>query len=213
MMNSLNKKLLAIPLVIASCAQFEESTFAYATRSISSYIAGGELPQISPETSNFTFASKFVRLGRGPYAMVVLAYDKDGELEYVSNDGISLFFNKGILVRTIGFPNDFSRKFTSDYSILNFSSESKYQKISLSNPFVAEMSVNVMLENKGIEIKEIYGKKTELLLVQETIHLLDIRRKILNKYWIDTSTNKLLMSEVESIYNPKTYIVDFKQYN
>ena len=75
------------------------------------------------------------------------------------------------------------------------------------------MSVNVMLENKGIEIKEIYGKKTELLLVQETIHLLDIRRKILNKYWIDTSTNKVLMSEVESIYNPKTYIVDFKQYN
>ena len=40
---------------------------------------------------------------------MVLSYIRDGYYEYISSDGVKLFLKDGILVKTIGLPNDFKR--------------------------------------------------------------------------------------------------------
>ena len=82
-------------------------TYTGAAKFIQGYVAGFPEDKISSEQlDNFEASFANIKIGRGPSSLVVLAYTSNGSHEWVSNDGVQVFTNKGHLYKTMGLSSD-----------------------------------------------------------------------------------------------------------
>ena len=96
--------MLPAVFLISSCNSFVLTDPAIY---INDYFFGFESDNVSAQAysdSEYSFAN--IKIGRGPAANVVLAYVNDGIYEWRSNDGITIYTNNGIIVKTLGLEKD-----------------------------------------------------------------------------------------------------------
>jgi len=110
-----------------------------------------------------------IRFGRGPHAILILAYIEEDIYEWVGSDDVRIFTLNGRIIRTIGLPHNFELQNYSNEFLL--ASNSSYELVNLYNPdafslkmerrllskdsilkkFDALIDVNIITENFNIE--------------------------------------------------------------
>ena len=110
-----------------------------------------------------------IRFGRGPHAILILAYIENDVYEWVGSDDVRIFTLNGRIIRTIGLPHNFELQNYSNEFLL--ASNSSYELVNLYNPdafslkmerrllskdsilkkFDALIDVNIITENFNIE--------------------------------------------------------------
>jgi len=137
--------MLPAVFLISSCNSFVLTDPAIY---INDYFFGFESDNVSAQAysdSEYSFAN--IKIGRGPAANVVLAYVNDGIYEWRSNDGITIYTNNGIIVKTLGLEKDISPGKKLDLKIQYSNGKNVSTKIKL---LVNTSTEITYLENGGI---------------------------------------------------------------
>ncbi|MEL0208292.1 MAG: YjbF family lipoprotein, partial [Gammaproteobacteria bacterium] len=121
-MNKVN--MLPAVFLISSCNSFVLTDPAIY---INDYFFGFESDNVSAQAySNSEYSFANIKIGRGPAANVVLAYINDGIYEWRSNDGIIIYTNNGIIVKTLGLEKDVNYGID---QLINFSSTEDFTSV------------------------------------------------------------------------------------
>ncbi len=101
--------------------------------SVNNVIFGFPEYEITEDIYN-SYESSFmkIRFGRGPHAILVLAYIDNDIYEWVGKDDVRVFTFQGRIIRTIGLPHNFELKKVRDEIIPN--SKSAIELVNLYNP-------------------------------------------------------------------------------
>ena len=182
-----------ISLSLYSCAAIDNSKIApgykEAFTSIKQLIVGVE-NNIKPEViKNIPYASMLVKIGKGPWALMILEKTtEEGDL-WVSADGVYFLVDNGRIIKTHGLNNNLKEKVSSafawndkvlfDYKYVSYNS---YSQPTLNNLKV----VSIFQDKEEVSVDLIFGTKT-LRLVEEEFHSSDVGWKKTNLYWVDKS--------------------------
>jgi hypothetical protein len=138
------------------------------------------------------FASMKVSYGR-TNAVMVLANNYNGVLQWVSADEIQIFTKNGKIIRTIGLNNDIFITDSPDLSQIILRLEANQEKVKESS--IISFS-DPLLNGEGIKYTYFYGESFEYPLLingrivsgkilYEEIYIKKLLWKRRNKYWID----------------------------
>ena len=124
--------------------------------------------------------------------LILESVDKN-EYTWVSADDIYIITRNGRIVRAEGLPNNLLDFFSTEPSfeeILtnNNQIDEHFRYITLDNPEVFDMRLEVNYRRLDLEIVSILDEEKELVLIEEVIENNYIRWKHTNKYWVDQST-------------------------
>lgn len=139
--------ILVFTLLLESCSSLG------ITRSASyleGYIRGFDEDLISQDyyqSNEYSFAN--VKIGKGPAAVIVLAFAKNGLFEWRGGDGVVIFTRNGQIVKTVGLPSDVSFQ---AISISDNSDELTYTTSTFSNPSL--LRANTL--NQSIALNETF---------------------------------------------------------
>ena len=76
---------------------------------IKNALVGYENTEITPELiKNIPYASSLVRVGKGPYGLMILESIRGDTATWVTADGIYLIIKNGKIIKTKGFTNNLS---------------------------------------------------------------------------------------------------------
>jgi hypothetical protein len=132
---------------------------------LNDYFFGFESDNVSAQAysdSEYSFAN--IKIGRGPAANVVLAYVKDGIYEWRSNDGIVIYTNNGIIVKTLGLEKDVNYGI---FKTINFSSADTFTSLgSLYGPDLIKTNIqhNFFKEDKVKTIERLGEKIISIMI-------------------------------------------------
>ena len=182
-----------ISLSLYSCAAIDNSKIApgykEAFTSIKQLIVGVE-NNIEPEViKNIPYASMLVKIGKGPWALMILEKTtEEGDL-WVSADGVYFLVDNGRITKTHGLNNNLKEKLSSSFT-WNSKVLFDYKYVSYnsySQPTLNNLKVVSSFQNKDeVSVDLIFGAKT-LRLVEEEIHSAEVGWNEKNLYWVDKS--------------------------
>ena len=104
-----------------------------------------------------------IRFGRGPHAILILAYIRDGVYEWVGADDVIIYTYKGRIIRTIGLTHNFELKKYRD--VILPTTDSASELVNLYNPDLYSGHVNYSFKasqgklrklEKDIPVNKIY---------------------------------------------------------
>ena len=92
-----NKQLIILMLFLSGCSVLEEASFPRYVLSVTGEAIFGkdEFVYNQDFIDQFPYSAINAQLSDGQNALMVLAYVRDDVYEYVSNDGIKFYFEKG----------------------------------------------------------------------------------------------------------------------
>ena len=94
-----------------------------------------------------------IRFGRGPHAILILAYIEDDVYEWVGADDVRIFTLNGRIIRTIGLPHNFELV---NYSIDDFSMQNtSYELVNLYNPDLYSVKIERKLSSKESQLQKL----------------------------------------------------------
>jgi hypothetical protein len=94
-----------------------------------------------------------IRFGRGPHAILILAYIENDVYEWVGSDDVRIFTLNGRIIRTIGLPHNFELQ---NYSNEVFSASNlSYELVNLYNPDVFSVKMERSILSKDSTIKKL----------------------------------------------------------
>ncbi|MDA9782355.1 YjbF family lipoprotein [Gammaproteobacteria bacterium] len=132
-----------------------------------------------------------VRFGRGPHAILVLAYVENNIYEWVGADDVQIFTLNGRIIKTVGLTNNFEiLKPTSDI----FSSSDIYETINLYNPDLFSSNIHRSMNSREATIKKL-GREIQVNRIEESFDLDLIGWTGVNLYYRNTSSNQIESSE------------------
>ncbi len=147
-----------------------------------------------------------VRFGRGPHAILVLAYVENNIYEWVGADDVQIFTLNGRIIKTVGLTNNFEiLKPTSDI----FSSSDIYETINLYNPDLFSSNIHRSMNSREATIKKL-GRKIQVNRIEESFDLDLIGWTGVNLYYRNTSSNQIESSEQR--IHPRLPIVKIEYY-
>ena len=161
---------------------------------LNDYFFGFESDNVSAQAysdSEYSFAN--IKIGRGPAANVVLAYVKDGIYEWRSNDGIVIYTNNGIIVKTLGLEKDVNYGI---FKTINFSSADTFTSLgSLYGPDLIKTNIqhNFFKEDKVKTIERLGETIISNVFIHE-IYIPSIKWSTKNYFYYDLNNN-LVRSE------------------
>jgi len=133
-----------------------------------------------------------IRFGRGPYAILILAYIEDDVYEWVGSDDVRIFTLNGKIIRTRGLPHNFELSKYSDKDFL--SSNTSYDLVNLYNPDLYSAKLErELLKSKRMKIEKI-GNVVAVNKISEGIKISSIGWRDTNVYYQNTRT-----LEIESL--------------
>lgn len=195
--------ILFIPY-LTNCSSFNSGNIAPGYidtfKAINNAILGNTQDPISAElVNNIPYASMILSIGKGPRGLMILEQKINGELVWISADGIYVVTKNGKIVRTKGLLNDLTKV---EYEQVNFSSivqdpnSKKTSKMyySFDKPLLKNLEVEVSYLSKALEEIEIMDRKMNLRRVEETVENRYLGWKAKNVYWIDKN-NVIWQSE------------------
>ena len=183
--------MLPAIFLVSSCTSFVLTDPAIY---LNDYFFGFESDNVSAQAysdSEYSFAN--IKIGRGPAANVVLAYVKDGIYEWRSNDGIVIYTNNGIIVKTLGLEKDVNYGI---FKTINFSSADTFTSLgSLYGPDLIKTNIqhNFFKEDKVKTIERLGETIISNVFIHE-IYIPSIKWSTKNYFYYDLNNN-LVRSE------------------
>ena len=199
-------RLLFVILFLSSCGNLP-ITYLQNFSTVNSVVFGFPEYEITEEVFN-EYDNSFikVRFGRGPHAILVLAYVENNVYEWVGADNVQIFTLNGRIIKTVGLTNNFEiLKPTSNI----FSSSDVYETINLYNPDLFSSNIHRSMNSREATIKKL-GRKIQVNRIEESFDLDLIGWTGVNLYYRNTSSNQIESSEQR--IHPRLPIVKIEYY-
>ena len=184
-------RMLFVILFLTSCGNLP-ITYLQNFSSVNSVVFGFPEYEITEEIYN-DYDNSFikVRFGRGPHAILVLAYVENDVYEWVGADNVKIFTLNGRIIKTAGLTNNFE---IIRPSIDIFSSSDVYETINLFNPDLISSTIHRSMNSRKTTIKKL-GRKIQVNRIEESFDLDLIGWTGVNLYYRNTSSNQIESSE------------------
>ena len=197
--------MLPAVFLISSCNSFVLTDPAIY---INDYFFGFESDNVSAQAysdSEYSFAN--IKIGRGPAANVVLAYVNDGIYEWRSNDGITIYTNNGVIVKTLGLEKDINYGIVKS---INFSSTEAFTSTgSLYGPDLIKTPItHNFLNMDEVKLIERLGEEIITNVFMHEIYIPSIKWSAENYFYYDLNNN-LVRSEQKIHPNLPKIRIDF----
>jgi|TARA_B100001142_G_C14125157_1_gene574629 hypothetical protein len=184
-------RLLFVILFLTSCGNLP-ITYLQNFSSVNSVVFGFPEYEITEEVFN-EYDNSFikVRFGRGPHAILVLAYVENNVYEWVGADNVQIFTLNGRIIKTAGLTNNFEilRPLNDIYS-----SSEVYETINLYNPDLISSTIYRSMNSREATIKKL-GRQIQVNRIEESFDLDLIGWTGVNLYYRNTSSNQIESSE------------------
>ena len=192
--------LMSVSIVLMSSCSSVMNNFAPTDSfvSIKNYITGFPQPHISQEDYN-KYDSSFavIRFGRGPVSIMSLAYARNGIYEWRSNDGIKIYTQNGIIIKTDGLIHDMEFAPTCfDSNLLNLPSIQSC-KVSLYNPDLNQAYSTFTISAKPDTSVLRFEKKIPVSELKAKIDIPSIRWSKENTFYLDQN---VVLSAIQYIH-------------
>ena len=199
-------RVLFVILFLTSCGNLP-ITYLQNFSSVNSVVFGFPEYEITEEIFN-EYDNSFikVRFGRGPHAILVLAYVENNVYEWVGSDNVQIFTLNGRIIKTAGLTNNLEIiRPLSDI----FSSSDVYETINLFNPDLISSTIHRSMNSRKTTIKKL-GRKIQVNRIEESFDLDLIGWTGVNLYYRNTSSNQIESSE--QIIHPRLPIAKIEYY-
>ena len=149
--------------------------------------------------NNIPYASMKLKIGKGPYGLLVLESIESNKTMWVSADNVYIVMQGGKIIRTSGLNNNLI-----DYSYPGNLLEVINQKettlryfsyYSYDEPRADLIRTEVEVKNLGKTAISILGATYELVLLEETVNSTYLGWKVSNRYWVDPNDGFIWKSE------------------
>tara|TARA_Y100001958_G_scaffold158717_1_gene157483 strand:+ start:2247 stop:2894 length:648 start_codon:yes stop_codon:yes gene_type:complete len=134
---------------------------------------------------NIPYASSYIKIGKGPKALMILESKNVSDFTWVTADGVYLVTRFGRIIQTKGLYNNLSSSVHQTNSFDYKNSEKRTIYYSYDNPPLANLKLESIYSIRGKQIIELFDRDKELTLVEEVITNNYLGWKAINKYWID----------------------------
>ena len=199
-------RMLFVILFLTSCGNLP-ITYLQNFSSVNSVVFGFPEYEITEEIYN-DYDNSFikVRFGRGPHAILVLAYVDNNVYEWVGADNVKIFTLNGRIIKTEGLTNNFEiiRPLIDIFSLSDV-----YETINLFNPDLISSTIHRSMNSRKTTIKKL-GRKIQVNRIEESFDLDLIGWTGVNLYYRNTSSNQIESSE--QIIHPRLPIAKIEYY-
>ena len=184
-------RLLFILILLSSCGNLP---IAYLQNfsSVNNVVFGFPEYEITEEIyDDFDNSFMKIRFGRGPHAILILAYTKDGVYEWVGADDVKIFTLNGRIIKTSGLPGNF--EIIKPLEKVYYPNQ-VFEGINLFDPdlFSATLERSMKIDTATItKLKKVI----EVSRIQENFSLDIIGWKGVNTYYQNTSSKLIETSE------------------
>jgi hypothetical protein len=200
-------RLIALLFLLSSCGNLP---IAYISNfsSVNNVVFGFPEYEITQDIfDNYENSFMKIRFGRGPHAILILAY-VDGDIyEWVGADDVSIFTRKGRIIKTIGLPHNFELIKYRDEVLpsLKFS----YELVNLYNPDLYSAMMKESFASKKASIKKL-EKTVTVTRIKEKFNIDQIGWRGANYYYQNLET--LEIERAEQNIHPKLPTVRIEYY-
>jgi hypothetical protein len=185
-------RVLFILFFLSACGNLP-ITYLQNFSSVNSVVFGFPEYEITEELFNKNDNSFIkVRFGRGPHAILILAYIEDDVYEWVGADNVKIFTLNGKIIKTIGLTNNIEILKPSDQF---FPSGDVYETLNLFNPDLLSATVNRSMNATGEITKQKLGRTIQVNRIEERFEVEVIGWKGLNIYYQNTTSGQIEFSE------------------
>tara|TARA_B100000700_G_scaffold128036_1_gene143374 strand:- start:29068 stop:29742 length:675 start_codon:yes stop_codon:yes gene_type:complete len=147
---------------------------------------------------NIPYASLKLRIGKGPYGLLILESKNNNIYTWVSADGVYLQTYQGRIIAVQGITNnlqDFRSNEPNFMELIDINDTTSFNRyISLDNPEVLDMKLTVKTRFLGLKKVQLLNGERNLNLFEEEISNSYIRWNYVNKYWVDPQDGYVLKS-------------------
>ena len=184
-------RLILILILLSSCGNLP---IAYLQNfsSVNNVIFGFPEYEITEEIYN-DFDNSFmkIRFGRGPHAILILAFVKDDIYEWVGADNVKIFTLNGRIIKTSGLPNNF--EIIKPLSKVYYPNQ-VFEAINLFTPDLFSATIERSMQIDSASIVKL-NNVIEVNKIQESFRMDLIGWKGTNTYYQNPSSKLIEVSE------------------
>lgn len=190
--------LLLSLIVLSSCSMIPQQIggkWRAAYDGISTYFLGyPDYPITREMIDEIPYASLRMKIGNGPAGILILQEINNDLLTWISADDVIFSIRRGRIVETHGLLNDLTNLSISikdeEEEMLEENAENNrfVRILSLSEPEIKSLKINVEKKNLGNRNINILGKEHTTVLIEETVSNNYIKWNFKNYYWIEQET-------------------------
>jgi len=184
-------RVLFVALFLSSCNNLP-ITYIQNFSSVNSVVFGFPDYEVTEEIFN-EYENSFikVRFGRGPHAILILAYEKDNVYEWIGADSVKLYTLNGRIVKTVGLNSNIEILRPSDNIFLT---SDVYETINLFNPDLISSTIRRSMNSRKATIEKL-GRNIQVNRIKESFDLDLIGWSGVNLYYQNITTGQVEFSE------------------
>ena len=199
-------RIAFVVLFLSSCGNLP-ITYIQNFSSVNSVVFGFPDYEVTEEIFN-DYENSFikVRFGRGPHAILILAYAEDNVYEWIGADSVKIYTLNGRIVKTVGLNSNIEILRPSDNIFLT---SDLYETINLFNPDLISSTIHRSMNSRKATIKKL-GRSIQVNRIEESFDLDLIGWSGVNLYYQNTTTGQIESSEQR--IHPRLPIVKIEYY-
>ena len=199
-------RIAFVVLFLSSCGNLP-ITYIQNFSSVNSVVFGFPDYEVTEEIFN-DYENSFmkVRFGRGPHAILILAYAEDNVYEWIGADSVKIYTLNGRIVKTVGLNSNIEILRPSDNIFL---ASDVYEAVNLFNPDLISSTIHRSMNSRKATIKKL-GRSIQVNRIEESFDLDLIGWSGVNLYYQNTTTGQIESSEQR--IHPRLPIVKIEYY-
>ena len=199
-------RIAFVVLFLSSCGNLP-ITYIQNFSSVNSVVFGFPDYEVTEEIFN-DYENSFikVRFGRGPHAILILAYAEDNVYEWIGADSVKIYTLNGRIIKTVGLDSNIEILRPSDNIFL---ASDVYETVNLFNPDLISSTIHRSMSSRKATIKKL-GHSIQVNRIEESFDLDLIGWTGVNLYYRNTSSNQIESSE--QIIHPRLPIAKIEYY-
>ena len=184
-------RVVFVVLFLTSCGNLP-ITYIQNFSSVNSVFFGFPDYEVTEEIFN-EYENSFikVRFGRGPHAILILAYVEDNIYEWIGADSVKIYTLNGRIIKTAGLNSNIEIVRPSDNIFLM---SDVYETINLFNPDLISSNIHRSMNSRKTTIKKL-GRSIQVNRIVESFDLDLIGWSGVNLYYQNTTTGQIDSSE------------------
>jgi len=199
-------RIVFVVLFLNSCGNLP-ITYIQNFSSVNSVVFGFPDYEVTEEIFN-DYENSFikVRFGRGPHAILILAYAEDNVYEWIGADSVKIYTLNGRIIKTVGLDSNIEILRPSDNIFL---ASDVYETVNLFNPDLISSTIHRSMNSRKATIKKL-GRSIQVNRIEESFDLDLIGWSGVNLYYQNTTTGQIESSEQR--IHPRLPIVKIEYY-
>ena len=199
-------RIAFVVLFLTSCGNLP-ITYIQNFSSVNSVVFGFPDYEVTEEIFN-DYENSFikVRFGRGPHAILILAYAEDNVYEWIGADSVKIYTLNGRIIKTVGLDSNIEILRPSDNIFL---ASDVYETVNLFNPDLISSTIHRSMNSRKATIKKL-GRSIQVNRIEESFDLDLIGWSGVNLYYQNTTTGQIESSEQR--IHPRLPIVKIEYY-